>query len=109
MASCGVNGKPQTRVPSRLAASRPVRHSPKGDGGRRAGAVGGRRVGSGTLLGANMFWAESVGTPDARTIYYNYGAAGGTSDVLRRFANPPADRGRRRKSSMSPFSPHRWV
>jgi len=40
-----------------------------------------------------MFGAESVGTPVARTVYYNYGTAGGTSDVLSRLDNLSASGG----------------
>jgi len=35
-----------------------------------------RRERAGTLFGASMFGPESVGTPDARTIYYKYPTSG---------------------------------
>ncbi|HUX01764.1 MAG TPA: hypothetical protein VMY35_12380 [Phycisphaerae bacterium] len=34
-----------------------------------------------------LSYIELDGTPDARNIYYNYGATGGTSDVLNRLDN----------------------
>ena len=39
-------------------------------------AIGERQAGSRTLFGASMGWAESAGTPDARTIYYHYPTTG---------------------------------
>ena len=39
-------------------------------------AIGERQAGSRTLFGASMLGAESDGTPDARTIYYNFPTSG---------------------------------
>jgi len=46
-------------------------------------APGQRRAGSGTLFGASMFGAESDGTPDARTIHYNYPTSGDGNVIAR--------------------------